>query len=90
MSETTFALVSNGVVQQLLTTGEDISKMFAPGLQWIKVSDPKGAVPGYRYDGVHFTAPTLPDASAPRVSLDELRGDLRKLEAAFAAFEAEH
>lgn len=88
MGEHTYALITNGVVQQLLTTEQDISALFAPGLRWVLVANPTGSCPGCLYDGTNFTAPIPPNASASTVTLAELQEEIVTLQRAIAAFAA--
>ncbi len=90
MTEQTYALINNGVVQQLLTTDQNISTLFAPGLEWVLMANPAGVVPGYLYDGTNFTAPTPPTVTVASVSLAELQAQLASIQVAIAALSAAH
>ena len=90
MAENTYALINNGVVQQLLATDQDISTLFAPGLNWVAVANPAGVMPGYLYDGTNFSAPTPPSAATSGVTLAQLQAQLAALQTAIAAFAPVH
>ncbi len=90
MSEANYVLVRDGVVQQLLSTEQEISKMFAPGMQWIKVATPDGVAPGDLYDGTKFTAAAPPSSSVPRVTLFDLQAELERLRKLVDMFAAEY
>lgn len=85
MTAQTYALINNGVVQQVLTTDQDISTLFAPGLQWVPVSSATVASPGYLYDGSNFTAPAPLAAAATTPTLATLQAQLAALQAALSA-----
>jgi len=85
MAEQTYALIDNGVVQQLLTTDQDISTMFAPGLRWVAVEASPGIVPGSRYDGANFLPAVIPAAPAIGMSLSDVQADLARLQNALTA-----
>ena len=85
MKEQSYALIRNGVVQQLLTTDQDIASMFAPGLQWVQVADPGSVSPGDLYNGTSFTAPAPLAAPAGGMTLAALQAELATLQRAVAA-----
>ena len=85
MKQQSYALICQGVVQQLLTTDADLTTMFAPGLHWIAITGTEGVTPGYLYDGSGFAAPTLASISTPSLSLAEIEAELVKLHGAVAA-----
>ena len=90
MAEQTYALIVNGVVQQLLSTDQDIANLFAAGLQWVPVANPAGVAAGDLFDGTNFTAPAAPVAPAPVVTLADLEAQLASLQTAIAALSAGH
>ena len=88
MKQQSYALICQGVVQQLLTSDADLTTMFAPGLHWIAITGTEVVSPGYLYDGSAFKAPTLATIPARSLSLAEIEAELVKLRGAVAALMA--
>jgi hypothetical protein len=92
MTAQIYALIKDGVVQQVLSTEQDISKMFAAGLRWVAVGS-HDVAPGYHYDGSNFVAPEPPEApvgAAVGGGLAELQAQVAALHGAVSALSVNH
>ena len=83
----TYARIADGVVAELLVTGEDISALFHPCLRWLAVADPRIQV-GWREGSDGFAAPPPMVDALHAPSLTELRTELAMLTARVAALQA--
>lgn len=62
----TYARVQEGHVVELMSSDQDIGKLYHPALRWVDVSQLSGVAEGWSYDGAQFSKPViLPAAPAP-------------------------
>jgi hypothetical protein len=55
--------VEDGRVAEIISTAQDIKKLFHPGIGWIPANGVAGLSVGWAWDGAHFTSPPLPTGS---------------------------
>jgi hypothetical protein len=80
----TYARINAGAVAELLSTDQDITRLFHPSLHWVDVTG-RGVEVGWLMTANGFTAPPPPPASPPvPPTIAQLQAQLTELTARVA------
>ena len=79
MEMNTYARIQNGTVAELLRTSQSIADLFHPGLAWVEVSDYPDVIPGWTFDGQHFSKPIVTPSPPALPTMAGLAAELAAL-----------